>query len=168
MGICMWNMGNMDYGQMGITEDYLMWFLFMYSLQSDYYLYLFLLLTTHTLFGLDIYLYLAFPSCSCSCATSNVVPTSFSVTLLVHTPTFIGTRHRLDMHTFTSDQALTSNSLDHQSHHKSTLIHVDTRTPCQYLSPGPCLVQHDKVCSLGLYVSPKVHITPQVNSLVPC
>src|SRR5882672_2846614 len=47
MGICMWNTGNMentDYGQMGITEDYLMWFSFMYSLQSDYYLVLLILL----------------------------------------------------------------------------------------------------------------------------
>src|SRR5882672_9774211 len=117
MGICMWNTGIteiMDYGQMGITEDYSMWFSFMYGLQSDYYLfYLFLPLTTCTLFGLDIYLYLAFPSCSCSCATSNVVPTSFSVTLLVHTPTFVGTRHRLDMHTVTCNKALTSDSLDH-------------------------------------------------------
>src|SRR5882672_9845258 len=36
----MWNTGNAentDYGQMGIAEDYLMWFSFMYSLQSDYY-----------------------------------------------------------------------------------------------------------------------------------
>src|SRR5882672_10989979 len=51
MGICMWNMGNtenMDYGQMGITEDYLMWFSFMYGLQSDYYLFL-LLPTSHYL-----------------------------------------------------------------------------------------------------------------------
>src|SRR5467141_824548 len=104
MGICMWNMGNMenmDYGQMGITEDYLMWFSFMYGLQSDYYL--FLLLTTCTLFGLDIHLYLVYPSCSCSHATSDVFLTSFSVTLLMHTPTFIGTQHRLDMHTVTSD-----------------------------------------------------------------
>src|SRR5882672_5927978 len=47
MGICMWNTGNMentDYGQMGITEDYLMWFSFMYGLQSDYYLVLLILL----------------------------------------------------------------------------------------------------------------------------
>ena len=91
MGICMWNMGITeitDYGKMVITEDYLMWFSFMYGLQSDYYL--FLLLTTCTLFGLDIYLYLAFPSYSCSHANSDVFPTSFSVTLLVHTPTFVG------------------------------------------------------------------------------
>src|SRR5467141_1404856 len=96
MGICMWNMGIteiMDYGQMGITEDYLMWFSFMYSLQSAYYL--FLVLTTCTLFGLDIYLYLAFPSYSCSHATSDVCLTSFSVALLMHTPTFTGTQHRL-------------------------------------------------------------------------
>ena len=36
----MWNTGNAentDYGQMGIAEDYLMWFSFMYGLQSDYY-----------------------------------------------------------------------------------------------------------------------------------
>src|SRR5467141_301639 len=104
MGICMWNMGNMentDYGQMRITEDYLMWFSFMYGLQSDYYL--FLLLATCTLFGLDIYLYLAFPSYSCSHATSNICLTSFSVALLVHTPTFVGTQHRLDTHMVTSD-----------------------------------------------------------------
>ena len=90
MGICMWNMGIaeiMDYGQMGITEDYLMWFSFMYGLQSDYYL--FLLLTTCTLFSLDIYLYLAFPSYSCSHATSDLCLTSSSVTLLVHTPTLL-------------------------------------------------------------------------------
>jgi len=31
------NLGITDYGQMGITEDYLMWFLFMYNLESDYY-----------------------------------------------------------------------------------------------------------------------------------
>src|SRR5882672_1772089 len=46
MGICMWNTGNTentDYGQMGITEDYLMWFSFMYGLQSDYYLVLLIL-----------------------------------------------------------------------------------------------------------------------------
>src|SRR5467141_4307881 len=52
MGICMWNMGNMentDYGQMGITEDYLMWFSFMYGLQSDYYLFL-LVPTSHYLY----------------------------------------------------------------------------------------------------------------------
>src|SRR5882672_5943056 len=103
MGICMWKTGNteiMDYGQMGITEDYLMWFSFMYGLQSDYYL--FLLLTTCTLFGLDIYLYLAFSSYSCSRATSDICLTSLPVALLVHTPTFIDTRHRLDMHTVTS------------------------------------------------------------------
>src|SRR5467141_3307736 len=72
MGICMWNTGNtenMDYGQMGITEDYLMWFSYMYSLQSDYYLFLFP--TTCTLFGLDIYWYIAFPSTR-SRATSDV------------------------------------------------------------------------------------------------
>ena len=156
----MWNMGNteiMDYGQMGITEDYLMWFSFMYGIQSDYYL--FLLLTTCTLFGLDIYLYLVFPSCSCSCVTSNLCPTSFYVTSLMHTPTFIGTRHRLDMHTVTSNYAPTSDSSDIQPHCKSTLIHVDTPTPCQHLSSGPSLDQHDKVCNLGLYVSPEICIT---------
>jgi len=55
MGICMWNTGNMentDYGQMGITEDYLMWFSFMYGLQSDYYLVFLILLipTSHYLY----------------------------------------------------------------------------------------------------------------------
>src|SRR5882672_12028175 len=43
MGVCMWNTGITeitDYGQMGITEDYLMWFSFMYGIQSDYYLFL--------------------------------------------------------------------------------------------------------------------------------
>src|SRR5882672_8873203 len=47
MEICMWNMENMentDYGQMGIAEDYLMWFSFMYGLQSDYYFILLILL----------------------------------------------------------------------------------------------------------------------------
>src|SRR5882672_10923692 len=106
MGICMWNTGIteiMDYGQMGITEDYSMWFSFMYGLQSDYYLfYLFLPLTTCTLSGLDIYLYLFFPS-TCPRTTSDVCPTSLPVTLLKHTPTFIGIRHRLDMHMVTSD-----------------------------------------------------------------
>src|SRR5882672_4842624 len=106
MGICMWNMGNMenmDYGQMEITEDYLMWFSFMYCLQSDYYLfYLFLPLTTCTLSSLDIYLYLVFPS-TCPRVTSDICLTSLPVTLLVHTPTFIGIQHRLDMHMVTSD-----------------------------------------------------------------
>src|SRR5882672_5062013 len=58
MGICMWNMGNTentDYGQMGITEYYLMWFSFMYGLQSDYYLVFLILLillipTSHYLY----------------------------------------------------------------------------------------------------------------------
>src|SRR5467141_1113655 len=116
MGICMWNMGNAentDYGQMEITEDYLMWFAFMYGLQSDYYIfYLFLPLTTCTLSSLDIYLYLVFPS-NCSCATSDIFPTSLPVALLVHTPTFIGIQHRLDMHTVTSDWAPISDLSDH-------------------------------------------------------
>src|SRR5882672_10202139 len=87
MGICMWNTGNMentDYGQMGITEYYLMWFSFMYGLQSDYYL--FLLLTTCTLFSLDIYLYFTFPSYSCSHVTSDICLTSFSVALCTLLP----------------------------------------------------------------------------------
>jgi len=48
----MGNMENTDYGQMGITEDYLMWFSFMYSLQSDYYLVFLILLipTSHYLY----------------------------------------------------------------------------------------------------------------------
>src|SRR5882672_3057790 len=54
-----------------------------------YLFYSFLLLTICTLSGLDIYLYLVFPSTH-SRATSDVCLTSLLVTLLVHTPTFLG------------------------------------------------------------------------------
>ena len=102
----MWNMGNMenmDYGQMGITEDYLMWFSFMYGLQSDYYLFLLIPTSRYLYLVRSGHLLVSYLSFLLSRATSNVCPTSLPVALLVHTPTFIGIRHRFDMHTVTSD-----------------------------------------------------------------
>src|SRR5882672_4701233 len=112
MGICMWNTENAentDYGQMGIAEDYLMWFSFMYGLQSDYYLVL--LRSTYSTHS-HLSLLVPCPVWTSICilsflplvlVTSDVCPTSLPVTLLKHTPTFIGIQHRLDMHMVTSD-----------------------------------------------------------------
>jgi len=89
-----------------------MWFSFMYGLQSDYYLVLLcstsFYYSTHSflsllyLVGLDIYLYLVFPSTR-SRATSDVLSDFTPCRPARAHPTFIGIRHRLDMHTVTSD-----------------------------------------------------------------
>src|SRR5467141_2046325 len=86
MGICMWNTENAentDYGQMGIAEDYLMWFSFMYGLQSDYYLVL--LCSTSFYYSTHSFLSLLVP---CPVWTSICI-LSFLPPVLVRLPTFV-------------------------------------------------------------------------------
>src|SRR5882672_8291194 len=82
----MWNTGNTEntgYGQMGITEGYLMWFSFMYGLQSDYYLVL--LCSTLFYYSTHSFLSLLVP---CSVWTSICI-LSFLPPVLVRLPTFV-------------------------------------------------------------------------------